>query len=97
MKMTNKELELQRHALHKAIQDVFRDDDSGLVIGCAMVVEVVKPDGSKSLMHRTFDTNGDTLLSWAGEGMVRDLLRAIEMQASAGMETAEEDDDDDSG
>lgn len=84
-----------RKALHVALQNIVREfEEDSLIVGCFLTLEVVNGAGKKYLMHRSFDVNGENLLSWYAEGYVRDALRSIDEQAKGWIIDAEGDDED---
>jgi hypothetical protein len=85
----------ERRALHVALQDWVREfENEAVVIVAWVTLELEGPNG-RYLAHRAVDVNGDHPKSWEVEGPLRDALRTVDLQATSGMVSAIEEDEED--
>lgn len=88
-------IELQRQALHRALQDWVREhEDDGVILNAVLCMEISDTNGQKYLAHRNFNIEGERCLSWDCEKLLRDALRAADIRARDGLTGPEDDEED---
>jgi hypothetical protein len=72
----------ERLALHAAIQNIVREFESdGVIVNCALTLEVVDQSGCKRLIHKSFNIEGEDSYPWTVESLLRDHLREVDVKA----------------